>query len=138
MNRSDTPSFRFDSPSISAVRDWVVALLVERFRRAPGQEIEVSGAQIEINWTQWINEQDEDKTPRPSNVSRRFRELREEWRKEEKSPGANESRLAEEVGIIQVDRLQFTPLKLSLVQRLSFEVEDCPLIDTDENAQSET
>lgn len=121
----------FDSPKLDAVRDWIIVLLVERFGREAGQEIEITGAQIEINWVQWINEK-ADLTPRPSNVSRRFRELREEWRKEEKTPGENESRLAKEVGVVQIDRLQFTPLKLSLVQRLSFMKEDCPLYDNEE------
>lgn len=124
----------FDSPKLDAVRDWIIALLVERFSREAGQEIEITGAQIEINWVQWINE-NADLTPRPSNVSRRCRELREEWRKKEKTPGINDSRLAKEAGVVQIDRLQYTPLKLSLVQRLSFTKEDCPLYDTEKKAQ---
>ena len=130
MFDSKESPFRLDSPKLSAVRDWIIVLLVERFRREPGQELEVTGAQIEINWTQWINEK-ADLTPRPSNVSRRFRELREEWRTDQKSPGENLSRLSREAGIVQIDRLQFTPLKLGLVQGVFFEPEDCPLIKAD-------
>ncbi len=121
----------FNSPRLNAVRDWIIVLLVRKFETLPGPQMEVDGEEIEIEWTNWINER-ADLRPRPSNVARRFRELREQWRDEETKLGENNSRLRRQAGIIGITRLNFTPLKLSLTQELSFTEKDCSLIDTGE------
>jgi len=119
----------FKSPEIDAVRDWVVVLLARKFTLHPSPQMEVTSEDIEVRWTEWIRKRSGSR-PRSSNVARRFRELREEWRTGETSVGENTSRLRQEAGIIGLARLRYSPLRLSVTQSLSFTEEDCPLIDT--------
>jgi hypothetical protein len=78
----------FESPRLNAVRDWIVVLLVRKFVAHPGPQMEVTSEDIEIRWTEWIRTRSGSR-PRSSNVARRFRELREEWRTEEMEIGEN-------------------------------------------------
>jgi hypothetical protein len=121
----------FKSPRLNAVRDWIVVLLVRKFKAHPGPQMEVTSEDIEIRWTEWIRTRSGSR-PRSSNVARRFRELRREWRKAEMQIGENTSRLRLEAGIIGLTRLTYSPLRLSVTQALAFEEADCPLIKTDE------
>lgn len=121
----------FKSPRLNAVRDWIVVLLVRKFVAHPGPQMEVTSEDIEIRWTEWIRARSGSR-PRSSNVARRFRELREEWRTGEMEIGENTSRLRQEAGIIGCTRLRYSPLWLSVTQALAFEERDCPLIETDE------
>jgi len=121
----------FDSPKIDAIRDWVIVLLVRKFKMHPGPQMEITSEDIEIRWTEWIQNRSGSR-PRASNVFRRFRGLREEWRTEERELGENASRLRQEAGIIGCTRLRYSPLRLSMTQALSFGEEDCPLLETDD------
>lgn len=123
------------SKSFNAVRKSIIVRLVRRFQELPEPQMEVTTQEIEFKWTMWIVENME-LTPSPSNVSRRFRELREEWRNEERYPGENESMLRSQAGIIEVARLSYSPLKVSLTQEISFTEEDCAFIDPEENEEA--
>jgi len=126
----------FNSSKIDAVRDWVIVLLVRKFKLHPGPQMEITSADIEIRWTEWIRKRSGSR-PRSSNVFRRFRELREEWRTEERELGENTSRLRQEAGIIGCTRLRYSPLRLSMTQALSFVEEDCPLLETSDTETGE-
>jgi hypothetical protein len=123
----------FHSPKIDSVREWVLVLLVHRFDHGE-QKVRVSGEQVAFNWMDWIHQKSGGR-PRPSNISRRFRELREEWREQEDDPGENTSALAKDVGIVQIDRIQYSPLLLEMVQSISFTKEDSSVFVTAEEAE---
>lgn len=109
------------SKRAESVRTQILRLLCFLFEEK-GTDLLVTSSEVELKWTVEISDH-LTRPPTPSNTARRFRELRQEWRDEEEGDGPNESKLRQDAGVVDIERLQHSPLILRLLQVEDFDAE---------------